>query len=356
MKTINCAVDSGYGYAIGRSFEEVVLISNFISKISETNAKALAKNIKEPNADELIIKYHSEYYVVGKLATKAFPSLKRTVMNERVDNKEHLIEILSVLGLLCSDTTFNANLIGGLPNILSHEKDAMATWLKKAYRFSYLCQSGEKTKCINVQNVIVVEQPTAVIFNLNSEELDSLSVISLDIGHGTADACLMVEGVLVLDLKYIIRIEGCKRIYSQLEERLLEKYRESYGVHSILERDLQNAIENGVFKINNENKDITKILEEILSDYATYVANEVSEKYQEHIRSCEYLIGAGGLFKNKYFVTELSNRLSKYRVQLALFDDPQMSVVDGMLNIINAYHKDDYSDFKIEETATTEEE
>lgn len=349
--TINCAVDSGYGYSLGQSSISEVIISNFIKKLDEDSALRLAESIDKPNNKGVIIKYDNNYYVIGNLATKADPSLKRHAINDRVNNTTHLVEILSTLGLLCDSKCFNANLIVGLPNKLRENKKAMALWLKKEWKFSYLTKNGAVDKIINIENVAVIEQPVAAIYNLDQDEIDNMTVISCDVGHGTVDGCVMTEGILSVNTKDWVSIEGVKRCYEGLKNKLLKQYQKDCGMYDILEKDLQLAIETGYFKMNKKNVNITEYLNEVLEDYAEYISSELADKYADYLANADYVIASGGMMNNEYFTNKLTENLKQNKVQLAFFDDPQKSIVHGMFNMVNDLYEDDFTESEVAATA-----
>jgi len=341
--TINCAVDSGYGYSLGQSGIKEVIISNFIKRIDREDALVLANKVNELNEKGLIIKYKDEYFVMGNLAVKADPSVKRHSINNRVNNIYHLIEILSTLGMLCDSKSFDVNLVVGLPNKLKDDKKPMAEWLKNKWEFKYITKNGEVERIINVKNVAVVEQPVGAIYNLSQDDLEDLNVISCDVGHATTDCCLMTNGILSINDTDWIAIEGVKRCYGKLKEKLVKEFKDEYGIYDVLEKDLQLAIETGTFKINKQNKDITDILNKILDDYAEYIALEIADKYSNYLVNADYIIGSGGIMNNDYFASALTRNLISNKVQLAFFDDPQKSIVHGMFNIANSLFEDDFN-------------
>ena len=211
--TLNCAIDSGYGYSLGESSLKEVIISNFIKKISKEDATLLASNIEKIDENGLILCYKNNYYIIGKLTTKADPEIKRHSTNARVGNIYHLIEILGTLGMLCESKSFNVNLVVGLPNKLRDSKTEMAEWLKNEWSFSYITKNGKIDRLIKIENVAVVEQPVGAIYNIPQEELTDVSIISCDVGHATTDCCIMTEGVLSINSKDWIAIDGVKKCY-----------------------------------------------------------------------------------------------------------------------------------------------
>ena len=341
MITINSAVDSGYGYCIGRSMIKDVTISNFIKRISEDSALELAKSVDIIDNNGLIIKFQEHYYMMGNLATKADPGIKRKVINNRVNDIYHLVEILGILGILCDSKVFATNLMVGLPNKLKDEAEAMANWLKGKWEVSYLTKYGQLDKLINIQNVNVVPQSIAPIYNLPIENIEKNNIISCDIGHGTGDMCLMIEGVPSINTEYWVSVEGAKQVYSDLKKRLIKEYQSDYGIYDIPERDIQVAVETGFFKVKKDLINVTDILDDCLESYAEYIAYEMSDKYSTYFFSADYIIGAGGLFNNDSFATKLTKFLQQNKVQLAFFEDPQYSIVAGMFNLINMYYGDD---------------
>ena len=341
--TINCAVDSGYGYSLGKSGISENIISNFIKRIDKEDVSILRDKVKDLNEKGIILQYKEDYFVIGNLATKADTSIKRHSINNRIYNIYHLIEILSTLGLLCDSKSFDVNLMVGLPNKLRDEKKTMAKWLKNKWEFKYITKDKVIEKIIDIKNVAVIEQPVGAIYNLEQEDLETLNVISCDVGHATTDCCLMTDGVLSINDKDWIAIEGVKRCYEKLKNKLIKEFKDEYGVYDVLEKDLQLAIETGIFKIGKQNKKITDILNDILDDYAEYIAIEIADRYADNLANADYVIGSGGIMNNDYFASALTKNLITSKVQLAFFDDPQKSIVHGMFNMVNILFEDDFS-------------
>jgi hypothetical protein len=341
--TLNCAIDSGYGYSLGESTLKEVIISNFIKRITKEDAFLLASNIEKIDENGLIVNYKGSYYIIGKLTTKADPEIRRHSTNARVGDIYHLIEILGTLGMLCDNKSFNVNLIVGLPNKLRDSKIEMAEWLKNEWKFSYLTKHGETDRLIKIENVAVVEQPVGAIYNIPQSELQDVSIISCDVGHATTDCCIMTEGVLSINSKDWIAIEGVKRCYEALKTKLIREYQSKFGIYDILEKDIQLAIETGMFRVNKQKINITNMLNEVLDDYSEYISLEIVDKYADYLHNADYVIGSGGIMNNDYFASRLTEKLQSNKVQLAFFNNPQKSIVHGMFNIANALYEDDFA-------------
>lgn len=337
---LNMAVDSGYGYSLGKSEIKNVIIPNFIKKITEDDAKRYAETIKQVSQDNIILKYQNSYYAVGNLALKADPRIKRNPTNDRVHNINHLIEILSTMGLLCENRNFEVNLVVGVPNKLQSIKKDMVKWLKNNWEFSYLTCNGEVFKSIDVKNVACIEQPIAAIYNLSQKDLDSSNIISCDIGHNTADGVYLTSGSVSLNSDDWMNARGVIWCYKELEKRLVANFRDKYQLFEVLERDLQQAIEFGIFKIHNQKVDIQNILNNIYEDYADYIAGEIIESYEPYLSTTDYLICSGGIISNHYFTQLLADRFKKYDITFAIFKNPQASIVEGMFILANTLFPD----------------
>jgi hypothetical protein len=357
--TINCSVDSGYGYSLGRSPLKQIIISNFIKKLSQEDARSIAEKITETNEDNILLKYQGTYYAVGKLALKADPKIKRGASNNRVNDVEHHIELLATLGLLCDSRNYDVNLIVGLPNRLRFDKKNMATWLKKTFEFAYLTSEGENFKEINIKKVACIEQPVAAVYNLTEDERAICNIISLDIGHNTTDGIYMSEGVISVNANDWLNLDGVKWCYDELEKKIVNKYFDSeYKIVSVLERDLQTAIETGIFKFHTKREDISPMLNDIFEDYADLIFREVENKYSQYFSTTDYVIASGGVMSNKLFAEKLAKKFKVYGITFAVFNNPQKSIVDGMFAIANEIYEDDFNQSNPvgEEVASDEEQ
>jgi plasmid segregation protein ParM len=356
--TINASVDSGYGYSLGCSPMKEVIISNFIKKISQDDAKRIAENITIVNEDNVLIKYDGTYYAVGKLAVKADPKITRGASNDRVNDIEHHIELLATLGLLCDNRNYDVNLVVGLPNKLRYDKKNMAKWLKKTFDFAYLNSQEEVYKEVNIKNVACIEQPIAAVYNLTDEQREVCNIISLDIGHNTTDGIYMSEGVVSVNANDWLNLDGVRWCYNELEKRLVAKYFDSeYKIVSVLERDLQIAIETGIFKFHNKKENIDSILNDIFNDYADLIFKEVENRYSQYFTTTDYVIASGGIMSNNAFAEKLSKKFKFYGITFAIFPNPQKSIVNGMFNIANQLYEDDFTNTNVagKEVASDEE-
>lgn len=347
---ILASVDSGYGYGLGKSEVREVIISSYIRKITEEDAKRYAEKIKQVNQDNIIIKYQGIYYAVGNLAVKADPRIKRNPTNDRF-NVNHLIEILSILGLLCDSRNFEVDLVCGLPNKLRSEKKRMTKWINNKFEFSYLTCDGEVVKIVDIKNVACIEQPLAAIYNLDRNILDDSNIISIDLGHNTLDCVYVSNGIVSLNASDWIAGDGVKWCYDELKRRLIDRYREKYQLYDVLEKDLQMAIELGIFKIHNTKIEINDILNDVFEDYANIIYGEIAEKYADYLPSIDYIIASGGMMSNQTFATKLAKKFKMYDIDFYMFNDPQKSIVDGMYEI----GRELYNDGVGEEVAVDEE-
>lgn len=338
---INVGIDSGFGFCLAKSNNKEVIVSNFIKKIDEDDAYKLAININNLNEDNLIVHYDDNYYVVGKLAVKADPKLKRHATNDRINNEYHLIEILSVMGMMATSRNFDVNLVVGLPNKLRNKKQDMVTWLQKKWKFSYLTKSGEIERIIEVKNCACIEQPLSAIYELSQDDIDALNIVSIDLGHSTADAIYISEGIPSINSNDWLSFEGVKRCYEKLRIKLIKEFQTQYGIYDILERELQQAIETGYFKVKQNNIDVTEIVHEVFDEYSEYVAMEVEDNYSDYLPNADYVITSGGIMCNDYFTKVLAERFKKFQINFARFENPQKSIVNGMYNLANLIFEDD---------------
>lgn len=344
MTTINTAVDSGYGYALGKSSAKTAKISNYILKLSEEQVNQVASGIKEVKEDGLIIKYQEQYFAFGDLAFKLDKNVKRQPTALRINNLNHTVEILGTLGLLHKSGEFETNLQLGVPNKLRFYKDKFKeSMLGKEFNFSYITKNGEHQKKVKLANVDVIEQAVAPIYNFPEEIIKKYSIISLDIGHGTGDGCLMNEGVLSTKSTDWLSIDGVKWCHEQMKTKLLTEYRDKYNMSDIEDIKVQVAIENNVFRIKGEDIDVTEINEKIFNDYTDYIVSELDSAYGDFLSRVDYIIGSGAIMDNEIFISLLTEKLAPYGVEFKKFGNPQEAITNGMFNLVSRNHEDDIS-------------
>lgn len=361
MATINCAIDSGYGYALGKSSLKNTIISNYILKLTKEQVNQAITDIDELNENNIIIKYDNKYYAFGNLAVKLDRNIKRYSTTMRINNINHTLEIIGTLGLLYNGTSFDANLILGLPNRLRFEKQKFKeSLIGKTFSFSYITNKGEVEREITIKNLNVIEQSVAAIFNFPREIMKKYDIISLDIGHGTGDGCVMNEGVLSTNSSDWVSVEGVKWCYSKLKDAILSKYRDEYGMIDIEDIKLQVAIEHNIFRIKGQDLEITDILKDIFIEYADYIIAELDTNYGDFMSRADYIIGSGAIMNNETFTSALKEKLAPYGVEFKRFGDPQKAIVNGMFNIAEQKFEDDInlanSDTEIEKVEIKKEQ
>ena len=345
----NVGLDSGYGYCLVKSNSKEIIVPNFIEKINEEQAEDLAKNINSLSEKSMLIKYENEYYTIGSFAVKANSKLKRYTTNDRIGNEYHLVEILSCLGLINNNRNFEVNLVVGLPNKLRDKKGDMVNWLTKKWKFSYLTKNGEIERVIDIRECGCVEQCLVAIYELSQDQIEELSILSIDVGQNTGDACVVSEGIPSINVTDWANFDGIKLCYENLKSKLVKSFQSQFNIYDVYDKDLQTAIETGILKVKNTKIDIADILHEVFDEYAEYVFLEIEDKYSDTLSNVDYTIASGGIFCSDYFSQKLANKFSKYKITFAKFENPQHSVVNGMYNLSNILFDDDSKDDEVNE-------
>ena len=145
---------------------------------------------------------------------------------------------------------------------LRDKKEDMAKWLNKKWKFSYMIKSGEIERVIEVKECACIEQSLSAIYELKPEEIDELSILSIDIGHSTGDCCLVLEGVPSINFSDWANFEGVKKCYDMLKPKLVQSFQSQYNIYDLYDKDIQIAIETGFLKIKNT-KTINKLIKYI---------------------------------------------------------------------------------------------
>lgn len=342
---INVGADTGYGYALSVSATKELCIPNYIKQVTESDVEEIVGNVTKLDENNIILKYQNNYYVVGRLAIKMYPYLTRRLsIVERIRDTYHLVELLSLLGLQLNQNNFDVNLVVGLPNRMGlNDKREMEKWLKSTFKFVYLTADGVVERNIRVENVVCISQPTALIFNLDPEDRNQV-ILAIDIGHNTTDAIIWQYDTVVQDKNLKLCIQGVKMCYNRLADLLISKFGKEYKLTEVMEKDLQYAIETGLFTLHGKKHDISDLLTIVFEEFVDYIFTEISNVYGAYLPIVDSIICGGGIMVNDRFAEMLSKKFkSVYNVSFFRPSKPQYAIANGFWRLANELYTDDFT-------------
>ena len=338
---MNMAIDSGYGYLMGKSCYDEVKIPSYIVKIPEVEVKDIKAKIEKVDKDNILVRYKDKYYIIGKLATKVYPDAKRSLSNQRINNDEHLIGILTLATFLYqNNNSIEINLGVGLPEKLIERADDYEAWLKNKFEFSFITNSKEIKKTVSIKETICMNQGLAPIYLLDENDL-SKKIISIDIGHNTFHAVYWNDGQAPTGLR--VDGKGMKTCYDEMKTTLRKNMDNLIDVYQY---EIERIIETGIFVRNKKNINISDYLDKVFENKAEEIYSEIEGKYGEIMRTVDIIMANGGAMQNEKFIEKLGEKFTDfYDVEFSTFNESQWSVSRGIYKYISEVLKDDFNDF-----------
>lgn len=324
-------LDSGFGYGIMAYKDKFYIVENYIEEISKQTALSLAQDIDKLDTENIVLKFNGKYFVVGKLCKENELDAIHRYSKDRKDIY-HLVEILSLLGFVSTESEYEVKMILGLPNSFRGERKNFINWLQGSYEFSYLTSMGEIKKNITIKELDFIPQPYAPLFTLPLDK-QSKFICSLDIGHGSLDYLLINNRKIVKQVGTFEYGEGVQRVYKHLKELIISEYGESeWKITNVPERKLQEIIETGVYAIGDETLDIKHLLNFALDKYIDYIFTNVERSLGAYLADVDIFIASGGILNNTEFKDKLSQRFkSVYNKPFMTHKKPQLVIAEGML-------------------------
>lgn len=339
---LNCAIDSGFSFCQGESKLTEVTIEAFIEEITELEALEVAENIQKIDKNNIILEYEKRYYAIGRQALLFNLNSTYRLSKDRTDNILHIIELLSVLGLLSDNDSFECNLGVALPNRYRFDRKSFEKNMKRKFEFSYLYKDGRVTKIIDVQNVVCIPQPYAPVYILPENKQSSL-VLSIDIGFGTTDMLLIQNKEIVKGAGLIVSAEGMHQCFDILRDTLIAKYANTnYKITSFTDKKIQTIIETGKYFIEDQEQDIGKELNYAFDKFVSYVYEQAEKSYSAYLPDVQVFIASGGIINSPLFKEKLKNKFkSNFNRPFMSYGRPQYAVVDGIYYLVNNTFMDD---------------
>ncbi|ELC8424652.1 ParM/StbA family protein [Clostridium perfringens] len=345
-KILNIGIDTGFGYKVSYWDNGKLIIPSLCKEISKREALEQSKRIKEENiknGKQLIVRYkyleeglynsvilNEKYFYVGDITLEKDTKAKRVLTTKRVGNLKHLIQILSLIGIATDEEDINVNLSVGLPVKMNGEAQALKKWLAGKFEISFLCEGKEIIRKINIEHVEVLPQALAPVFSL--EEYIGKKIVSVDLGHYTNDMCFWTGRSKREYLDYCE--DGFHIYYNEMRKMLLNDTNIIEVTTTISEKDIQEALENGVVNLINGENDVEYHREKILKDYSIRLVEEIVTMYETIFDDIDFILISGGVIENNSFINTFMKEIEKYRMKILMPDEPQLAVAKGLYNLV----------------------
>jgi plasmid segregation protein ParM len=297
-------IDIGFGFTKATNGEQDLVFKSVLGESTDIQFRDEMIATEEVDENHLQVEVDGKSYFVGELAER-----QSNVRFFTLDQAQFIAKFAKVFALAAAAQMVKGfvpvNLVTGLP--IGHyreHKDELAKLLVGEHKIVLTDASGKKEeKTINVNKVRVVPQPFGSLFNMMLNDLgemgdkrlvkDKIGII--DVGFRTSDYTISDK------MRYSERgsrttDSGIARAFNVIATKL----RESSGVNVELYR-LYEAIDEGKIKIRGKEYDLEKLTEQVFSQLATSIANEVDRLWVDDWDIDGMVVtGGGGAVLAKY--------------------------------------------------------
>lgn len=218
----------------------------------------------------------------------------------------------------------------GIPIKMKGEAKALKKWLAGKFEISFLCGGKEIIRKINIEHVEVLPQALAPVFSL--EEYIGKKIVSVDLGHYTNDMCFWTGRSKREYLDYCE--DGFHIYYNEMRKMLLNDTNIIELTTTIREKDIQEALENGVVNLINGENDVEYHREKILKDYSVRVVEDIVTMYETIFDDIDFILISGGVIENNSFINMFMKEIEKYRMKILMPEEPQLAVAKGLYNFV----------------------
>jgi plasmid segregation protein ParM len=274
-------VDIGFGFTKATNGKETLIFKSLLGDAADIQFWADFGN--GAPTDHLHVTINENSYFIGDLAEQQSSVIHFTLDQERLFTDYVKILALTAVGMLLPDKATSGvplNLVSGLPiGFFKENHKRFNELLVGHHTVTYHTPDGQSTdKSININDVLMLPQPMGTILNLVMDERGKISEHDLahkkigviDIGFRTTDLAIMDR------LRFLNR--GSKTIdmgISKAFSVIANNLREKSSVNVELYR-LYRATETGTISMRGHGISISKITDQVYSQLATYIADEVN--------------------------------------------------------------------------------
>lgn len=297
-------IDIGFGFTKATSGRQDLVFKSVLGEATDIQFREEMLAVETIGEEHLQIEVEDKSYFIGELAER-----QSNVRFFTLDQEQFISKFAKVLALTAAAPLVKGfvpiNLVTGLPiGSYRKHKDELAKVLVGEHRVALIDADGKRDeKTININKVRVIPQPFGSLFNLMLNDLGELGdkrlvrdkIGLIDIGFRTSDYTISDK------LRYSERgsrttDSGIARAFNVIATKLREKS----GINIELYR-LYDAIDEGSIKIRGKVYDLKGLTDQVFSQLATGVANEVDRLWVDDWDIDAMVItGGGGAVLAKY--------------------------------------------------------
>jgi plasmid segregation protein ParM len=290
-------IDIGFGFTKAADGQQALVFKSVLGEATDIQFRDEMIAVADADDKHLQVEVDGKAYFVGELAER-----QSNVRYFTLDQAQFIGKFAKVFALAAAAQLVKGfvpvNLVTGLPiGYYRQYKDELAKILVGEHAVSLIDGNGKRTeKSISINKVRVVPQPFGSLFNIMLNDLGEMAdkrlirdkIGIIDVGFRTSDYTISDK------MRYSERgsrttDSGIARAFNVIASKL----RENSGVNVELYR-LYNAIDSGSIKIRGKVYDIKSLTEQVFSQLATSIANEVDRLWVDDWDIDAMVISGGG--------------------------------------------------------------
>jgi plasmid segregation protein ParM len=290
-------IDIGFGFTKATDGKQNLVFKSVLGEATDIQFRDEMIATPDDEDNHLQIEVDGKSYFVGELAER-----QSNVRFFTLDQAQFISKFAKVFALAATAQMVKGfvpvNLVTGLPiGYYRQYKDELAKLLVGEHTVALIDANGKREeKSISINKVRVVPQPFGSLFNLMLNDLgemgdkrlikDKIGII--DVGFRTSDYTISDK------MRYSERgsrttDSGIARAFNVIATKL----RENSGVNVELYR-LYEAIDSGSIKIRGKEYDLKSLTDQVFSQLATSIANEVDRLWVDDWDIDGMVITGGG--------------------------------------------------------------
>jgi plasmid segregation protein ParM len=288
-------IDIGFGFTKLTNGRDALIFKSVLGEATEIQFQE--KILSDSSDDHLQIEVDGQSYFLGDLAER-----QSSVRFFTLDQEQFVSRFVKILALAGASRMVGSfipvNVVTGLPiGHYSQHKDELARLLIGDHQVFLVDAAGKRQeKVVKINKVRVIPQPFGSLFNLMLNDLGDLGdrrlvkekIGIIDVGFRTADYTISDR------MRYSERgsrttDSGIARAFNVIATKL----REQSGVNVELYR-LYEAVDRGSIKIRGKEYELKSLTDQIFSQLAAAIANEVDRLWADDWDIDSMVITGGG--------------------------------------------------------------